>query len=433
MADYLQVCAVIVALTEAALIAGAVVDGIGGDVGVSLLQGFAGGVEAAGVAYYFEPLGLAKEKIDAITARIDICKNATGLGDPLPMAKGGLLLLALVAGLVEAVLMFNGFGTPERGKDFQRDSGHFSGHIADLLSGASAAAWDGDGAEKYTRRNADQGTHVQWMAEADHAVFAALRHQADEVEAVRLELAGIMAGLAAATLPAIKMFRECIEDRDMALFGYDCANLMSAARYWRLAWAWAWALVGFVTAVVSAAVGGVVYLLYHLMDEVAPRTKHRLQRARDSYRQIITAASARMRTAAGGSAVRMPPAAVSTAGAFGDFASGVADATPRHTFSRAWDQPDSAATGTPAAAHVRMDRPFYPVSPVGAGNGRSPLSRPGPSPSGRPTVNHDRSAEEARLGDETAPVGVVPAAGSTSAGAAAKPWAELGGAVRVGG
>ncbi|MBY0443291.1 MAG: hypothetical protein K2Q25_14325 [Mycobacteriaceae bacterium] len=425
MVGYLQGCAVIVVLTEAALIAGAVVDGIGGDVGVSLLQGFAGGVAAGGVAYYSQSIIEEGLEDNVVSARLEIAKGKTKFGDPLPMAAGGLLTLASVAGLVEAVLMLNGFGKPKHGTDFQRDSGHFSGHIADLLSGASATAWDGDGAEKYTRRNADQSTHVQWMAAADDAVAAALRHQADEVEEVRLELAGIMAGLAAATLPAVGMFRQCRQDRAYALYLFAEGDIEDASTYWRSAWAWAWAwaLVGFVTAVVSAAVGGVVYLLYHLMNDVAPRTKHRLQRARDSYQQIITAASARMRTAVG-SAVRMPPAEVTAVGAFADFASGVADATPAHTPSRAWDQPDSAATATPAASHVRMDRSFYPVrpvSPVGAGNGRSPLSRPGPSPSRRPTVNHDRSAEEARLGDETAPVGVVPAAGSTSAGAAAKP------------
>ena len=324
MPNYLQICAAIVALTEAALPANVMASGFSGDLGASGLQTLAFGAESASVLYYFQHLGLAELTVEETSWRIGKAKEETGLGDPLPTATSGLLLLASVTGLVEAVLLLNGFGTPERGKNFHHGSAEFAEDITDLLGAAEAKSWDGDGAEKYNERNTDHKTHVQWMAEADRAVDTALRRQADDVEAVRLEIAGIITGLAYATPVAIWMFRNCLTERDLAFGAFASGDPVLGKQCWNSAWAWARSLTIFVTTAVTAAVGGVIYLLYHLINEVAPHTKHHLHQARDRYQQIVAAAETAVCTTAR-PAVRAPVAAVSPGGGF----TGIAEDWPQ--------------------------------------------------------------------------------------------------------
>lgn len=212
---------------------------------------------------------------------------------------------AAAVGFVEALLCLNGFGTSNSGDKFADGSKAFGTDITSLLQDASGTAWDGDGAEDYNGRNADQAVRMQWLAAADQAVADALAAQADAVDTVRQELAIIIASLAASTLAAVALYRRCMYFRNMAL-SFGAGNIS----YWTKAWALAYALVALVTAAVAAAVGDVLYLLCHLMNDVAPTTKHHLHQARDSYQSVVNDVNAELPTAT------MPVVGAPTASAF---------------------------------------------------------------------------------------------------------------------
>ena len=413
MADYLQIAAAIVGVTETAIATNAVSAGCGGDGAVVGLQVLAGGAEAASVAFYFRSLqeDLAAFDENATSARLQIAASEGWRGDPLPVATAALMVLAAAVALVEAVLMLNGFGTPESGQRFTHGAAMFSVDITTLLGAATADAWDGGGAENYNSHNADQQAHVQQLAEADAAVAAALTNQARAVEEVRLQLAGITAGLAGSTIIAMGMFRQCLGWRNDALGllggerfleqenrpAVDCWGVASDS--WRIAWQWAIALFSFVSATVLTAVGGVMYLLYRLIDEVASRTRHHLHQARDSYRRISSAASTQPTGAAAGT----PQTAVSGASHIAEFSTSTRDAPPGPALSG-------------EAGNVLSDQLFQVGRPATIGParlGRSPGSGPAAKASRRPpqpSAEQDAVAEEDFSASQPIPVEISPAA-----------------------
>lgn len=420
MADYLPICAAIVGLTEAAVAANTVVAGVGGDWPVPAFQLLAFGTEAASVAYYFKRVRNTFADVEVGTRQLETAKKQTRWGDPLPMAQGSLLVLASAAGLIEAVLMLNGFEYPDRGDDFKDGSRTFAVDITHLLAEASATDWHSDAAQKYSDHNGYQENRVGWMAAADRAIAHAVARQGHEVEAVRQELAGIVAGLAATTLVAVELYRKCLYERTLALSAFKNPTAMAvAAQWWQSAWSYALALAALVTATVAAAVGSVIYLLYHLMDEVTSRTRHRLHQARDQYQSVVDDVRAKQPTAIVPAVglPRVPPSAGADVGNFADFGGLAGDlfSAPDQVGAAGGvrDQPQavaasvgSAAGGRPSQTSGSAPRPF----------GRT--SRPTGPAAGGQADEQDTAAEAAAPVDETTLTGPAPVDEATFAGPA---------------
>ncbi|MBY0441579.1 MAG: hypothetical protein K2Q25_05500 [Mycobacteriaceae bacterium] len=91
--------------------------------------------------------------------------------------------------LVEAVILLNGRGEPNKGEEFHKGNKNFSGQIASILHSATPVQWSGTAAEKYLSQHLRQQSAVNAVADTDRRVTRILTEQSSWVKKTREDLA----------------------------------------------------------------------------------------------------------------------------------------------------------------------------------------------------------------------------------------------------
>lgn len=189
--------------------------------------GAMGATAAIGFAAWLDPAA----SIQAVVAEGDRFSN---LGTTA-MKSGATVVGVMTAySLLEETLLFiitplelfNGFGAPNAGGQFNDGHTVFHGGISDILNSADASTdlWAGGGADKYNTQNSYQETRVAKIAEADHDMAGYVKWQADKVEEGRQIMAGARLALAGALVVASAMLKTYF------YWSAQSANPISAAK-----------------------------------------------------------------------------------------------------------------------------------------------------------------------------------------------------------
>lgn len=87
-----------------------------------------------------------------------------------------------------ALNLLNGFGNPEPGDGLTQGTGVFRDASAILRAAGSDPGWQGAAAQSYNARNTEQQARTNQMAALDTQLAGLLQTQADEVQALRVNM-----------------------------------------------------------------------------------------------------------------------------------------------------------------------------------------------------------------------------------------------------